>query len=288
MPLCIVPRQPVFCSLTRPCQRESGLRIFTVAVGRGTSIRLQGRLRQSGAKRMPYLRFVPSTYQTTTPCSLLASEARARCQKGVESCTARLAAFLFSWSRGAVPPLHWLDPIQASPLSTVLHVPVLEIPHRMTIESISDRGRESRHLLRALILAFFLPSLCLCLSVAPAARISAVQHIFGFSHRLSASICSSPVWTCGKQVSLRQVATHLQTPTTPTTEPFTSLPSLFLFFTSKTPGRLHTLAYTVAVYIFTPTYCHTATHMVFNTDPDICSHIQGFASTAAPTKNYAA
>ena len=65
---------------------------------------------------------------------------------------------------------------------------------------------------------------------------------------MSASICSSPVWTCEKQVSLRQVATHLQTPTTPTTEPFTSLPSLFLFFTSKTPGRLHTLAYTVAVH----------------------------------------
>ena len=65
---------------------------------------------------------------------------------------------------------------------------------------------------------------------------------------MSASICSSPVWTCEKQVSLRQVATHLQTPTTPTTEPFTSLPSLFLFFTSKTPGRLHTLAYTVGVY----------------------------------------
>jgi len=71
-----------------------------LAVGRGTSIRLQGRLRQSGAKRMPYLRFVPSTYQTTgTPCSLFASEARTLSEKA-------LSPALHGWlpfrSRGVV------------------------------------------------------------------------------------------------------------------------------------------------------------------------------------------
>lgn len=231
-------------------------------------------------------------------------------RKALSSCAAGcLFVLVESWSCAAfaLAGSHF----QASPLSTVLHVPVLEIAHRMTIESISDGGRESGHFLRALTLS---ESLLSSLSVTPAARISIafVLCCTADLRFLSQTVCTSfflarreltSAWTPRRTcrvvyvINMFKSCMDVRKAGEPASSCYTSPNSNHrtLHKSSQPLPLLHfqdagSTAY-LSVHrgsLFTPTYCHTATHMVFNTDPDICSRIQGFASTAAPTKTYAA